>query len=177
MTQTIARLLAPVLVCAAAGLGAQSSGLSPGSERAAPGPPEQPIPFSHKLHLGFGLECVYCHSTGDTEFDVGIPEVAECMTCHASIETDSPAIEMLAAHHETGTPVPWVRIYRLPSFVWFSHRLHYEEAGLGCELCHGPVADRDVMVKEMPATSMEFCMECHAQKGARNGCGVCHNPQ
>ena len=72
-------------------------------------------------------------------------------------------------------PVPWVQVYKVPDFVWFSHKKHDKKDGITCETCHGPVAEREVIYKEKPAT-MASCMECHDQMGASVACNACHNP-
>ena len=55
-------------------------------------------------------------------------------------------------------PVPWVRVYQLPGYVWFSHKVHMKKGA--CETCHGPVAERDVLTREKPIT-MTACKACH----------------
>jgi hypothetical protein len=69
-------------------------------------------------------------------------------------------------------PIPWVRVYRIPSLVYFSHRVH-TAAGTTCETCHGPVRERDVITKEV-AHNLQFCMAWHTAKKARNDCSACH---
>ena len=54
----------------------------------------------------------------------------------------------------------------------FSHKLH-TDAGAKCETCHGPVAERDVLKKEVE-TNMGSCMSCHQKNKASNDCGTCH---
>ena len=96
------------------------------------------------------------------------------MGCHATIKTGSSAIQKLAEFHKAKKPVPWVKVYRVPDYVWFSHEVHFREARVECGNCHGPVADREVIVKEKP-TSMTSCMNCHEKHGASNECDVCHD--
>ena len=74
---------------------------------------------------------------------------------------------------ESLAPVPWVRVYEVPGFVFFDHGRH-AKAGLGCVSCHGPVASRDVLQKEV-STSMNACVACHREKGARVDCAACHH--
>jgi hypothetical protein len=81
----------------------------------------------------------------------------------------------LAGYYEAKKPIPWVRIYQLPEYVYFSHSLHHEKAKIGCELCHGPVAERDTITKEK-AISMTACMDCHSERGASVKCNRCHSP-
>ncbi len=94
------------------------------------------------------------------------------MTCHRAIKADSPYIQTLAAAATEKKPLPWVHVYQLPAFVYFSHRTH-TDAGVACETCHGPVRERDVITKEV-ANDMRFCMVCHKASKARDDCGACH---
>ena len=137
-------------------------------------PLAQPIPFHHKQHAALGVKCLDCHVIWKPGFAAGIPNEATCMGCHATVKTGSPAIQKLAEFAKTNKPVPWVKIYRVPDYVWFSHEIHYREAGLACESCHGPVAEREVIVKEKP-TSMDSCRQCHESRGAPMECNVCHD--
>lgn len=163
-----------LLLCSLPSLEAQT--VSSTSAETPESPPPQPIPFSHKVHLKLGLNCLSCHTLEAPGFEAGLPSDSQCMLCHASVKKESPAIQKLAAHEASGKPLQWTRIYTLPKFVWFSHQSHYQDVGLACEQCHGSVSERDRIVKENP-TSMEFCMDCHAQRAAPNGCDFCHNLQ
>jgi hypothetical protein len=138
-----------------------------------PAPP-QPIPFSHKKHVALGVKCLDCHPIRQPGFAAGFPKEATCMGCHLTMKTDSPSIQKLAEFNKAKKPVPWVKVYRVPDYVWFSHEVHHREAKLECAECHGPVAQRDVIAKEK-STSMNACMDCHRQKNASNECDVCHD--
>jgi hypothetical protein len=139
--------------------------------------PEQPLPFSHRIHVGqAAIKCQDCHPIREPGFQAGLPREAACMGCHATVKKDSPAIEKLAALAKAKTAVPWKKIYSVPEYVWFSHEVHVKDAGLDCVTCHGPVAEREVLFKEKP-TNMFSCMACHSKRGANNGCDVCHNTQ
>ena len=133
---------------------------------------QQPLPYSHKTHLALGLECKTCHKNPDPGELMEYPPVSLCMSCHRAIKTDSPHIKKLAAAATEKKPIPWVRVYRLPPFVYFSHRVH-AEARAACETCHGPVRERDVITKQV-ANDMRFCMTCHTASKARNDCAACH---
>jgi len=139
-------------------------------------PPAQPVSFDHKLHVAQGIKCVDCHPIRDPGFAAGLPRESTCMGCHATIKKDSPEIIKLAEFAKSKQPVPWARIYRVPDYVWFSHAVHVQDAKLACAVCHGPVAEREVMFKEKP-TNMFSCMTCHAAHKAPNGCDSCHNSQ
>jgi c(7)-type cytochrome triheme protein len=101
------------------------------------------------------------------------PPESLCMGCHASVRNDSPHIRKLAEFAKDKKSVPWVRIYRLPDYVWFSHKVHSKK--VTCESCHGAVAERNVLTREKPIT-MKACMACHDEADAPNECNTCHNP-
>ena len=129
-----------------------------------PPPPTQPIPFSHKQHLAMKLKCKMCHANPDPGETMGIAAASVCMQCHSSIKTSSPAIQKLAGYAARKEDIPWVRVYRIPSYVDFSHRTHLT-SGASCETCHGQVEQRDVLFRETNI-SMGACMECHRQNKA-----------
>lgn len=138
-------------------------------------PPEQPIAFSHKLHVGLGAQCRDCHAIKEPGFLAGYPPAATCMACHAAVKADSPEIQKLAEAEKSEKPIEWEKVYRVPDFVWFSHQTHAVDAKVNCETCHGPIAEREAVFKEKP-TNMSSCMDCHAQHDAPNDCDLCHNP-
>ena len=141
----------------------------------SPEPPVQPLPFSHKAHLKQGLECLGCHTNPDPGEKMGFSSTTQCMACHEDVAADKPAIKELARFHRNREAVPWIRIYQNPDWVWFSHRAHIE-AGAKCDRCHGAVAQRDALWKEVPLT-MESCMKCHRENNASNACNYCHEGQ
>jgi Cytochrome c7 and related cytochrome c len=141
---------------------------------ALPTPPVQPIPFNHKTHIALGLTCTGCHTIAAPGDQAGFPNASFCMGCHATIKKDDPAIQALAGFAKENKRVPWVRIYKLPPVIYFSHQVHYREAKVDCTECHGPVAERSVLVKEK-STAMADCMKCHDARRAPNGCDVCHD--
>ncbi len=94
------------------------------------------------------------------------------MVCHEGVARTSPAIRRLAGLHKEGGAVEWVRIYRVPDYVFFSHGRH-ARAKVECESCHGPVARREALEKEK-RTDMRSCMACHKARGASIACQVCH---
>lgn len=141
---------------------------------AAPVVKAQPLPFSHKLHTQFFKECQECHQISSDGWTMGYPSEEKCMTCHATVRTDSPAIKKLAEYAAQKKPVPWVQVYQVPDYVYFSHRTHVKKAKLDCEGCHGQVREMEVLTKEKP-TSMAACISCHKEKGAATGCRTCHD--
>jgi hypothetical protein len=135
--------------------------------------PAQPIPYSHKKHLAFGLKCDFCHTNPAPGINMTIPQTARCMGCHDSVATESAAIQKLAQYDRSKQPIPWVRIYAVPAWVYWNHRRHLQE-GIKCEACHGPVAEMDTMKLATNVTTMQGCVECHEQRDAPVGCENCH---
>ena len=165
-----------LLFLLAAGVLAQQKGYQPKKE-VLPGPPiQQPIAYSHKVHIAAGLKCANCHTMPGEGFLATFPKEAVCMGCHQSIKTDSPEIRKLAKFAKDKQPVPWVRLHRVPDMVWFNHALHVKDAKIECAECHGNVAQRDVVIQEK-SILMPACMDCHAQRQAPNGCDTCHASQ
>jgi hypothetical protein len=132
----------------------------------------QLVPFSHRVHAEAAAECKDCHTTAQTKDQAGLPQPSRCMLCHRLIAAEKPEIRKLAGLAGSGERVRWVRVYQVPDFVFFSHKNHLA-AGEQCETCHGLVAGRDVLAKEV-STSMTACMNCHAARGVSNDCHFCH---
>jgi hypothetical protein len=85
--------------------------------------PAQPIPFNHKLHAAAGLTCLGCHTIAAPGDLAGFPGATFCMGCHNTVQKDSPAIQTLKAFAGERKPIPWVRVYKLPGFLYFSHQV------------------------------------------------------
>ena len=132
----------------------------------------QPIAFSHKLHSAQNLDCSFCHTNPDPGEEMTIPDAEFCMNCHQTVAADEPEIKKLAQFARSGKPIPWVRVYSLPAFVFWRHRSHLA-AGQSCEICHGQVGTMDV-VRPTNVTTMDGCVDCHDKKDANTGCGGCH---
>ena len=172
-----AALYLGVLISTAIVVRAQTGAVPrPAVPGAVPGGPAQPIPYSHKRHLALGLECRQCHVNPDAGEMMTFPATAICMSCHQAIAADRPAIQKLAAFAAAGTPVPWVRVYDTPDYVFWSHGKHLE-AKVGCVECHGQVAQRDVIAQETDVVTMLGCRRCHDARQVFTDCGDCHEPR
>ena len=137
--------------------------------------PVQPLPFSHRVHVATGLKCAECHKTVLTASAAGMPGVDFCMRCHVAIKKDSAAIVTLAQHQKQNKALEWIPVYRLPAFVYFSHRRHLAKGQIACETCHGDVARQNVLSKEK-SIAMSACQACHDTRKANNNCDACHVP-
>lgn len=129
--------------------------------------PDQPVKFSHKVHVGDnGLDCKYCHTTVEQGKSAGIPATNLCMNCHIIIRegTHSGKFEIakIVEAVEKGKPIEWVRIHNLPEHVFFSHAVHVGSGKLDCTQCHGQVKEMDIM-KQHSDLSMGWCINCHRE--------------
>lgn len=146
--------------------------------------PEQPIAFSHKLHAGtMGIDCQYCHTAVTVSRHAGIPSLSTCMGCHAVARKNKPAIVTLASAYESGTPIRWKRVHKVPDYAYFNHSAHVNK-NIPCTECHGKVENMDV-VRQVSKFTMAACLECHRNAtdllshipGIQNGpdhCNTCH---
>lgn len=167
------------LLLLAMGLAAQQTAPAHASKQMVPDnpsvhtPPEQPLPYSHKKHLAFGLDCKTCHTNPDAGRLMTFPETGKCMQCHVTIAKDKPAIQKLAGYAKSKQPIPWVRVYTvLPGVAW-SHRPHLQ-AAVACETCHGQVREMDQMSEVTSVTTMYSCLSCHELNHAKTACDTCH---
>ena len=127
--------------------------------------PEQPIPYSHRLHAGqLGIDCRYCHSSVERSAHAGIPATEVCMNCHKMIKTESPNIKKIHESYVTGKPIEWVKVHRLPDYAYFNHSRHVN-SGVSCVECHGRI-DQMKVVHQVQPLSMSWCLDCHRNPDA-----------
>ena len=133
--------------------------------------PEQPVPFSHALHAGeLKMDCRYCHNTVDKSAHSSIPPTQTCINCHSpktaagapalsAVHSDSRKLKPIHDSWRTGESVDWIRVHRLPDFVFFNHSAHVNR-GVSCVTCHGRV-DQMEIVYQAKDQSMTWCIDCH----------------
>ena len=126
--------------------------------------PYQPIPYSHKIHVGqLGMDCTYCHTNVMEAPHANVPSPNVCMNCHdpakGNIKGDSPLLAPLRDAWKTGEPMNWVRVHKLPDFAYFNHQIHVNR-GVSCVSCHGRV-DEMAEVRHDQPLSMTWCLDCH----------------
>lgn len=136
---------------------------------------EQPIAYNHKKHIDLGLECATCHTgIAEQKARAGLPDLETCVSCHAP-DDENPKTKMIQTFASANRPIPWKRIYRVPSHVYFSHRRHVQIAKLDCSVCHGDMSQKETPVtRPAVAVRMERCMDCHRDSGVTNDCLACH---
>ncbi len=123
-------------------------------------PAAQPVPFSHKHHVGqLGIDCRYCHTGVAESARANLPPTHTCMTCHSQIWTSAPMLEPVRASLAKNEPLEWKRIALLPDYVYFRHDIHIAK-GVGCNECHGRI-DTMPLTRRAKAFTMQFCLDCH----------------
>ncbi|HEY4003204.1 MAG TPA: cytochrome c3 family protein [Candidatus Xenobia bacterium] len=121
---------------------------------------EQPIPFSHRHHVGDdGIDCRYCHTSVEHSTFAGLPSTETCVGCHSQLWTQASVLQPLRDSWSQHKPIIWNRVYNLPDFVFFNHEIHVHH-GVGCSTCHGDVSTQALTRKSAPLT-MQWCMDCH----------------
>ena len=158
---------------------------------------KQPLEFPHKAHLELEeqkLTCTSCHERAERDAVAGRPSTRKCLSCHTGGEAKSEEEKKLQAFGENGGEIPWRRVWRLPSDVFFSHRIHVA-AKIECQTCHGPMDTLDrPPERALKKLSMAGCIRCHdtwewpaelgedetgprrvaAARKISNDCGTCH---
>jgi hypothetical protein len=123
-------------------------------------PPQQPVPFSHKHHVGdVGIDCRYCHTTVETTAFAGMPSTRICLGCHAQLFRDASILAPLHRSAASGRPIGWTVLHKLPDFVYFDHSIHIAK-GVGCVECHGRV-DQMPLEWRTARLQMQWCLDCH----------------
>lgn len=144
--------------------------------------PTQPIAFPHTRHVQeLGLDCTFCHRNVTKGAAATIPPVGLCMTCHKVAGEGLPEVEKLQAIYDSGKPIDWVRVHRVPDHVHFNHQAHIlffsQRDNIApsqvCATCHGDVGGM-VKVKQARYLKMADCVNCHRDNGAPTDCVTCH---
>ncbi len=131
------------------------------------------VPFDHTIHAGkYGMPCVDCHAYADKTPYAGLPSGRKCMGCHKFVAKESFAVQTLAARFAAGESLKWERVFYLPDYIYFSHRMHVR-AKVACSECHGDVASMKTVVQDRPFT-MGRCLSCHEERHATRDCLGCH---
>jgi len=127
--------------------------------------PDQPVKFSHAVHSGQNkTDCNYCHYSARSGKSAGIPPGNVCLNCHFLVRSGTRSgvteINKVIMAFDSLKPVEWVRIYKLPDFVFFAHAQHVTAGQIACEACHGDVKTMD-RLSQVPDLSMGWCIKCH----------------
>ncbi len=125
---------------------------------------DQPVPFSHKHHVGdLGIDCRYCHTGVEKGRYAGLPPSSTCMSCHSQIWTNAALLAPVRESYARQIPIRWNRVHRLADYVYFDHSIHVAK-NVPCSACHGAVHEMALMRQAKPLT-MGWCLDCHRNPG------------
>jgi formate-dependent nitrite reductase cytochrome c552 subunit len=128
--------------------------------------PLQPVAFSHATHVDqLGMDCRYCHDGVERSWFSNIPSSSTCMNCHNQVLPNDDRLALVRESAQSGRPIPWVQIHKLPDFAYFNHAVHVNR-GISCVECHGPVHKMEEVYHATPL-SMAFCLDCHRDPAAK----------
>ncbi len=136
----------------------------------------QPVPFSHFLHTQeLQLACETCHEYARTGAHPGLPSVETCATCHQEPQGSSPRESLVVAYVAASRPLVFIKLFRLPAHVFYTHRRHVGVAELGCHNCHGDIAHATRPPRRpLVRVTMGMCVECHLRTNQTTDCVACH---
>jgi hypothetical protein len=77
----------------------------------------------------------------------------------SAVHAESKKLKPVHESWRTGESIDWVRIHRLPDYVYFNHSIHIAR-GVSCVTCHGRVDKMDE-VYQAEDQSMTWCIDCH----------------
>jgi formate-dependent nitrite reductase cytochrome c552 subunit len=127
--------------------------------------PYQPVAFPHSVHADqLGIDCRYCHNAVEKSWYSNIPASSVCMNCHNQVLKDDPRLAVVRDSYQTGKPIHWVQIHKLPDYAFFNHSVHVNR-GVSCVECHGQVNKMDEVYQAKPL-NMSFCLDCHRDPAA-----------
>jgi len=160
---------------------------------------EQPIDFSHVVHVDAVGDCEGCHYFRDDGSFSGIPDLSNCAECHEEAQGEDPEeLKMIQEYIEPGKEIPWMVYSRQPDCVFFSHAAHVNMGEIECKACHGMIGEsehtdtyeyniltgysRNIWGKNISGLTsntwesmkMGDCGNCHDEHGENNACFVCH---
>ena len=145
--------------------------------------------FSHRMHLNKGkmedaaghhVSCTDCHTRDATTRDPVLPGHAQCVVCHAKIES-LPMTKCGGCHLQRNVEIKRGRIF-ITGDLTFHHATHEVDktgAPVACTTCHSDV-DRSSSREDMAVPAMERCAQCHEdsrrspERVRMENCKTCH---
>ena len=137
---------------------------------------EQPIAYNHKKHVkDNNIECDTCHRWVQERKSAGRPSVEVCAECHDEAQGKTTEEAKVVKLVQSKKDIPWERVTKLPASVYFSHARHVKAGKIGCETCHGPMAQQtSPPTKPLAKITMSACIGCHESRRVTTDCNACH---
>jgi menaquinone reductase, multiheme cytochrome c subunit len=106
---------------------------------------KQPLDFNHKLHVSeVENGCESCHYFREDGSFSGIPEIKDCVACHAEEQGESADEAVFVSEYiRKEKEVPWLAYARQPDCVFFTHAAHVKMGRIQCETCHGHIGESE----------------------------------
>jgi hypothetical protein len=144
-------------------------------------------PFSHRLHLGMGLECLNCHAAAARSSQVRdnlLPAREVCLECHETAEIPPPpTTNVTKFSHALHVKMGNVAVFLAQAI---DHKTYFETPGGDtawvrrhlnsrnpCEACHRGLEESD-QVTPAALPRMSDCLVCHTVIEAPFSCWDCH---
>ena len=139
-------------------------------------PIAQPVGFNHLRHTQeLKLGCDVCHKYVRTGAHPGLPDRETCAICHAAPLGTSEEAAQFTELVQSGEPIRFNKLFRLPSHVFYTHRRHVTVAGLECTKCHDGIAStEEPPERPLVKIDMAFCIRCHREREVTTDCTACH---
>ncbi|MDH5719204.1 MAG: cytochrome c3 family protein [Spirochaetia bacterium] len=119
------------------------------------------VQFPHLRHKD-EAECVDCHDniteSETTQFAPDIPKQSVCEDCHENA-ADYVAVVKMDYYKRT---------------VEFNHKQHVGKQLMSCDNCHRAAYEKNEFENKEIVPEMEYCFQCHDNKGASQFCVTCH---
>ncbi len=143
---------------------------------AARGGVRQPVAFNHRKHTEqLQLDCELCHPYVKTGHHPGLPSIETCAMCHQARQGTSQEAAKVTEYVSSGRPLVFHKLFRLPTYVFYTHRRHVGIAKLPCRTCHGDIALTTAPPRRpLVAIRMAFCLDCHQKMHQTTDCIGCH---
>lgn len=104
---------------------------------------KQPVDFNHALHMDLVEDgCQSCHFFRADGSYSGVPQLAQCIGCHAELQGVDPEEQKFVTQYVArGKEVPWLVYSKQPECVFFSHAAHVLMGRMDCVTCHGNIGE------------------------------------
>jgi hypothetical protein len=140
-------------------------------------------PFSHRLHLGQGIQCLDCHAAAAQSTKIQdnlLPDKKACVGCHEDRVIPAPPVMRLsnfnhALHLRIGNVAPFIASA-------IDHKTYLQPPGEirrhlngknPCQACHRGLEESD-QVTRAALPQMADCLVCHTQIDPPFSCEDCH---
>ncbi len=120
--------------------------------------PEQPVPYSHKFHVGeLGMDCRYCHTGVEMSAVAGIPPTQTCMNCHVMVKPASDSLKVVKYSWDNNKPIQCSQTKKLANSIGGTD-IHIRN------FCEPKIQEKNIVLKYarkvriMGSSALEICL-------------------